>query len=48
MPPMKHEYQTPIAVIIAFSSVKIVRMRPIVDGMRVAPAMPSTARQKIS
>ncbi len=48
MPPMKQLNHTPIAVIIARSVVKIVRNRPIVEGISVAPAMPRTARQKMS
>ena len=47
-PPEKAVAHTAIAVRRSWRSGKIVRISPSVDGMRVAPPMPSRARARMS
>jgi hypothetical protein len=48
MPPMKHDNQMPIAVARWRGSANMLLIRASVDGINVAPAMPSNARVAIS
>jgi hypothetical protein len=48
MPPMKLANHTPSAVAICLGSANMLRINAIVEGIRVAPEMPSRARAMIS